>query len=103
MSKVMTEEDFFQEVADALEKEEKKKSEIKPQQGGLKLTAEAVTRKITEAEFEKLFFNLTAEEKRKVRSDLILDDKLDPFEDSKHKEKVKVMTDEEIDRLALDY
>ena len=102
MSKVMTEEDaIFQEVADALEKESKKKSE--PQQGGLKLTAEAVTRKITEAEFEKLFFNLTAEEKRKVRSDLILDDKLDPFEDSKHKEKVKVMTDEEIDRLALDY
>ena len=102
MSKVMTEEDaIFQEVADALEKESKKKSE--PQQGGLKLTAEAVTRKITEAEFEKLFFNLTAEEKRQVRTDLILDDKLDPFEDSKHKEKVKVMTDEEIDRLALDY
>ena len=69
MSKAMTEEDaIFQEVADALEKEAKKKSE--PQQGGLKLTAEAVTRKITEAEFEKLFFNLTAEEKRKVRSDL---------------------------------
>ena len=102
MSKAMTEEDaIFQEVADALEKEEKKKSE--PQQGGLKLTAEAVTRKITEAEFEKLFFNLTAEEKRQVRTDLILDDKLDPFEDSKHKEKVKVMSDEEIDRLALDY
>ena len=74
----------------------------KKYQGGLKLTAEAVTRKITEAEFEKLFFNLTAEEKRKVRSDLILDDKLDPFVDSKHKEKVKVMSDEEIDRLALD-
>ena len=53
MSKVMTEEDaIFQEVADALEKESKKKSE--PQQGGLKLTAEAVTRKITEAEFETM-------------------------------------------------
>lgn len=67
----------------------------------IKLTAQDVTRKITEAEFEKLFYNLTPEEKRKVRTDLIYDDKLDPFEGSKRKEKVKVMTDEEIDRLAL--
>lgn len=74
-----------------------KETEAKDKYPGIKLTSDNITRKITKAEFDSLFFNLTEEERREVRSDLILEGKYDPDEESKPE---KPMTDAEIDELA---
>ena len=74
-----------------------KEAEAKGKYPSIKLTADAITRKISEAEFERLFWNLSDEERRNVRTDLILDGKLDPDEAPKPE---KPMTDAEIDEIA---
>lgn len=77
--------------------QQKKEAEAKGKYPSIKLTADAITRKITPAEFSRLFWNLSEEERREVRSDLILEGKYDPDEESKPE---KPMTDAEIDELA---
>lgn len=74
-----------------------KEAETKDKYPGIKLTAGNITRKITTAEFDRLFWNLTEEERRNVRTDLILEGKYDPDEEPKPE---KPMTDAEIDELA---
>ena len=75
----------------------KKESEAKDKYPGIKLTSENITRKISKSEFDRLFWNLTEEERREVRSDLILEGKYDPDEEPKPE---KPMTDAEIDEIA---
>ena len=74
-----------------------KEAETKDKYPGIKLTAGNITRKITTAEFDRLFWNLTEEERRNVRTDLILEGKYDPDEEPKPE---KPMTDVEIDEIA---
>ena len=74
-----------------------KETETKDKYPGIKLTAGNITRKITTAEFDRLFWNLTEEERRNVRTDLILEGKYDPDEEPKPE---KPMTDAEIDEIA---
>ena len=74
-----------------------KESEAKGKYPSIKLTADAITRKITPEEFSRLFWNLTEEERRNVRTDLILEGKYDPDEEPKPE---KPMTDAEIDEIA---
>ena len=74
-----------------------KEAEAKDKYPGIKLTSENITRKITKAEFDRFFWNLTDAEKRNVRTDLILEGKYDPDDEPKPE---KPMTDAEIDELA---
>lgn len=77
--------------------QQKKEADGNVKYPSIKLTADAITRKITPAEFSRLFWNLSEEERQEVRSDLILEGKYDPDEEPKPE---KPMTDAEIDEIA---
>lgn len=99
---------IYGEVVEELENEEKRKEQEakKPQEmksilPKVKLSADVVTRKISKSEFDMLFSNLTDEERREVRTNLILDGKYDPDNDPKF-ERVEPMSDAEIEAIAAD-